>query len=431
MKFKFLAFTLLFVLSSAVAFGQSPVVVITDPDDAVSKRIASFEKVWNTINDRHYDPTFGGVDWKRVRERYEPLARKAATDDELHGVLRRMLAELKLSHFGIFPKNLTAEQINRETGYAGIDILMIDGMPIVNRVDAGSPSATIGLKPGYLLSKVDGQSANEILKVFDKSLEGRSVTDAARKIYRERHLETKLNGKPGTDVTIEMLDAKDSPMSFTIKRVQFTGQMSQPFGNFPSQQVHFESKRLAPDIGYIRFNMWIMPQMSKLRTAVRELSDTKALIIDLRGNPGGIGGMAPGLAGLMLNEQRSLGTMRTRDSSMDFIAYPQRDPFSGKVLILTDHGTGSTSEVFAGGMQDIGRGTIVGETTAGGVLPSVFDTLPTGALFQYAVSDYRTPKNVLLEGRGVSPDITIVQTRKALLAGGDRQLERAIELIRK
>lgn len=431
MKIKFFAFAILFAFSSAIAFGQSPVVVITGSDDAVSKRTASFEKVWNTINERHYDPTFGGVDWKRIREQYEPLAKKAATDDELHTILRKMLGELKLSHFGIYPKNLTAEQIIRETGYAGIDIIMIDGLPVVNRVDSGSPAAATGIMPGFVLTKIDGQFSSEILKVFDKSLDGRAITDAVRKIYRERHLEAKLNGKPGTDLFVEMVGEKDSPLSFLIKRVQFTGQMSQPFGNFPSQQVHFESKRLAPDIGYIRFNMWIMPQMSKLRTAVRELSDAKALIIDLRGNPGGIGGMAPGLAGLMLNEQKSLGTMRTRDSSMDFIAFPQRDPFAGKVVILTDHGTGSTSEVFAGGMQDIGRGTIVGEPTAGGVLPSVFDTLPTGALFQYAVSDYRTPKNVLLEGRGVSPDITIAQTRKALLAGGDRQLERAIELIRK
>ncbi len=431
MKTKFLVLALLFAFSSSVLIGQSPVVAISDPVDAASKRIASFEKVWNTINERHYDPTFGGVDWKRVREQYEPLAKKAATDDELHGVLRRMLAELKLSHFGIYPKNLTAEQINRETGYAGIDIIMLDREPVVNRIDAGSPAAKAGVKTGFVLAKIDGRPATEILKIFDKSLEGRSINDAARKIYRERHLEAKLNGKPGTDVLVEMLGEKDIPLSFIIKRIQFTGQMSQPFGNFPSQQVHFESKRLAPDIGYIRFNMWIMPQMSKLRTAVRELSDTKALIIDLRGNPGGIGGMAPGLAGLMLREQKSLGTMRTRDSAMDFIAYPQTDPFSGKVLILTDHGTGSTSEVFAGGMQDIGRGTIIGETTAGGVLPSIFDTLPTGVLFQYAVSDYRTPKNVLLEGRGVSPDVSIAQTRKALLAGGDRQLERAIELIMK
>ena len=68
-------------------------------DDA-QRRIESFEKVWSTVNEKHYDPTFGGVDWAAVRVKYEPLARSAKTDAELHGLLRRMLSELKLSHFG-------------------------------------------------------------------------------------------------------------------------------------------------------------------------------------------------------------------------------------------------------------------------------------------------------------------------------------------
>ena len=96
-----------------------------------------------------------------------------------------------------------------------------------------------------------------------------------------------------------------------------------------------------------------------------------------------------------------------------------------------DHGSGSTSEVFSSGMQEIGRATVVGTTSAGAVLPSVFEKLPTGAIFQYAISDFRTPKNILLEGRGVEPDIEAKQTRKALLEGRDAQLDRAVEIILK
>ena len=55
--------------------------------------------------------------------------------------------------------------------------------------------------------------------------------------------------------------------------------------------------------------------------------------------------------------------------------------------------------------------------------------LPTGWLFQYAISDYRSPKNILIEGRGVIPDIKVEQTRKALLAGGDAQLDAAVKYI--
>ncbi len=415
----------------ASGFAQATIAVVAGPaDDAASKRIASFEKVWNTINDRHYDPTFGGVDWKAVKMKYEPLAKKASTDDELHGILRQMLGELKLSHFGIYPPRLTAEQVNNETGYSGIDIVILDGEPIVNRVDAGSAGDLAGVKPGLLLRSIGGESVAGILKEFSKTLEGRHLSEATKKIYVERHLEAKLNGKPGSLAEAEFVDGSNTVRSYKFESQKFSGQMSQPFGNFPAQRVHFESKKLGDDIGYIRFNMWIMPQISKLRTAVREHIDTKGLIIDLRGNPGGIGGMAPGLAGMMITKEASLGTMRTRQSTTSFMAFPQENAYAGKVVVLTDYGSGSTSEVFAGGMQDIGRAIIVGETSVGGVLPSVFDTLPTGAIFQYAVSDYRTPNNTLLEGRGIIPDVAVKQTRAALLAGKDDQLDAAIKIIR-
>ncbi|HEX8636479.1 MAG TPA: S41 family peptidase, partial [Pyrinomonadaceae bacterium] len=84
---------------------------------------------------------------------------------------------------------------------------------------------------------------------------------------------------------------------------------------------------------------------------------------------------------------------------------------------------------FAAGLQETGLARIVGERTAGAVLPSVFTVLPTGAIFQYVVSDYKSPKNILIEKRGVAPDIEIKQTRDALLAGRDLPLEEAVRQI--
>jgi carboxyl-terminal processing protease len=120
-----------------------------------------------------------------------------------------------------------------------------------------------------------------------------------------------------------------------------------------------------------------------------------------------------------------------RNGTVDFIVFPQDSPFLGPVAVLTDYGSASTSEVFAAGMQETGRAKIVGGTTAGAVLPSVFVTLPTGAIFQYVVADYRSPKNVLVEGRGVTPDISVEPDSKSILSGRDIQLEAAIKAITK
>lgn len=419
-----LAFIPLNAQTSAQAVSDTP-----QPGEAELRRQA-FDKVWNTINERHYDPTFGGVDWKKVRETYAPKAAVAETRADFHAVLRRMLAELKLSHFGIFPRAIDSSASLRSSGNIGIEIKIM-GQPVINRVDPGSTAAAAGLKPGYTVLKIDGKTIGDVVREVESSFAGRKLTPGMQQVYRERAIETLIDGAPETSVKLEVSDEKNRVRTFEVIRKPFTGEISQALGNFPAQEVVFESRMLASGIGYLRFNIWVVPQGQKVRRALREFAGAKGIIIDLRGNPGGIGGLAPGVAGLLVNERTSLGSMNTRDSEQKFIVYPQADPFLGKIVILTDHGTGSTSEVFAVGMQEIGRAKIIGETSAGAVLPSIFDTLPTGVIFQYAISDYRSPKNILIEGRGVLPDIKVVQTREALIEGHDMPLEAAEKLILK
>jgi carboxyl-terminal processing protease len=418
-----------FLFSGLSVFAQSPVAVVEKPALDPSVRTEAFEKVWNTVNEKHYDPSFGGVDWRKVRESYLPKAMAAKTDEELHAVLRKMLSELKLSHYGIYPRDL-ASRISGNAGI-GVELKMIDGQPVVYRVEPGSTGAAAGLKPGLVVQKVDGKTVAELLKPLEASLAERQLSDRMKTLYRERTTSAFITGAVDTKVTVEVQSDKGSSMTVTAVRKAFTGEMSQAIGNFPAQRVEFESKLLDNNIGYIRFNMWVIPQLPKIRAAIREFANARGIIFDLRGNPGGVGGMAPGVAGNLTDRQISLGSMTSRESSVNFIAYPQQQPFAGPVVILTDYGTGSTSEVFAAGMQEIGRATIIGETSAGAVLPSVFDTLPTGAIFQYAISDYRSPKNVLIEGRGVVPNIKVLQTRADLLAGRDPQLEAAVKQILK
>lgn len=425
-------FTLVFLALTAFQASAQTAAIISPPAaDTREIRTKTFNKVWNTVNDNHYDPTFGGVDWKKVRETYEPKAMAAVSDKDFHGVLSQMLGELKLSHFGILPSaaEIVAAQTGR--GVVGIDLRMMDGVPVINRIDLDSPADKAGVKPGFVISRIGGKPWGEFTKSLEISLNARKVTEGMRKVYLERTLEAIINGKPETTLDLEVLNAKDQPQQFKLVRAAFAGEMSQALGNFPPQEVIFESKMLPDNIGYIRFNMWTIAQMPKLRKAVREFAGSQAIVFDLRGNPGGVGGMASGIAGLLSDKRSSLGSMKMRNGGMEFIVYPQDDPFMGKVIIVTDHGSGSTSEVFAAGMQEIGRATIVGTTTAGAVLPSVFEKLPTGAMFQYAISDYRSPKNILIEGRGVIPDVEAKQSRKALLAGQDAQLDAAVKFILK
>src|SRR4029079_2869049 len=129
--------------------------------------------------------------------------------------------------------------------------------------------------------------------------------------------------------------------------------------------------------------------------------------------------------------QNSLGTMKMREGELKFIFFPQPGAYTGTVVILVDGESASTSEIFAGGLQELGRATVIGERSVGAALPSVFQRLPTGALFQYAIADFKTPKGVLIEGRGVIPNVEVKWNRASLLNGRDIQLESAIEQILK
>ena len=402
----------------------------TTKSDAAELRRQSFDKVWTTINEKHFDPTFGGVDWQKVRETYEPKASAAKSDAELYAVLRQMLGELKLSHFGIFPPDAQMQNAQFVSGVTGVELKMLDGQAVISQIQSGSSAAQAGLKMGFVVQKIDGKTVSELLVPLEDSMAKRGLPEAQKRLYRERILLSFINGKAATKANVAVLDGKNQTQIFDVPRVEHKGEMSLAVGNFPPQEVAFEAKRLADNIGYIRFNIWVIPQMPKIREAIRSMKDTSGIVIDLRGNPGGIGGMAPGIAGLLVKEQTSLGSMKSRDNETKFIIYPQADPYQGKVVVLTDYGSGSTSEIFAAGLQEIGRAKIVGETSAGAVLPSVFVKLPTGATFQYVISDYKSPKNILLENRGAIPDTEVKLTRESLLEGRDLQLEEAVKQIK-
>jgi carboxyl-terminal processing protease len=204
------------------------------------------------------------------------------------------------------------------------------------------------------------------------------------------------------------------------------------FGNLPTQYVWIESKNIATgsgDVGYVAFNIFLDIErlIRAISGAVADCKNCKGFVIDLRGNPGGIGGMAMGIAGFFVSKpDQRLGTMVTRQGALKFFINPRQPHFDGPLAILVDGLSASTSEIFAGGLQDLGRARVFGTRTAGAALPSVIEKLPNGDGFQYAIASYTSEGGTVLEGRGVTPDVIIEPGRDALLAGRDPVLEAAL-----
>jgi carboxyl-terminal processing protease len=395
-------------------------------------RQQTFEIVWRTVKEKHFDPALGGVDWDRAHETYAPRVAVVKSDRELYPLLQEMLGLLRQSHFNIIPpESLTPEDQNEPSGGGvGIDLRLVGGAAMITRVEPDSSASRAGLRPGFLIKKVGDRLIEEILAAFAKSAERAEI----KNIFMTRSVLAATRGEPGAPVKIVYLDDKNRQRETNLTREKLKGELSPRFGNFPPQHTEFETKRIANGagyIGYIRFNIFTSPVIEKLKAAISGFGDADGMIFDLRGNPGGIGGIATAIAGRICDEQGSLGVMKMRSGELKFVFFPQENRYAGPVAVLIDGLSASTSEVFSGGVQEIGRAVIVGERSAGAALPSYIQKLPTGALFQFAVADFKTPKGVLIEGRGVIPDVEARYDRASLLAGRDAQLEAAVKQIRK
>lgn len=413
------------VRGQATAPTRTAVGGVSAAEKPADVRRQTFEIVWRTVKDKHFDPTLGGIDWDKIRQQYEPRLAGIKTDAELYKLLQQMLGELKQSHFNIVPPEAVIADSTTEppSGGIGVDLRMIGEQAVIVRVEAGSPAEQTGLRPGFVVKQVGETKVEQMLAQPGKG----NLSEKLRLLHSTRRVMRELGGEPGSSVKLAYLDGKDQMQSATVVRLRLKGELSPSLGNFPPQHTEFEWKRLPGNIGYIRFNIFTTPISEKIRAALGELHDAAGIVIDLRGNPGGVAGIATGIAGRLSDKSGVLGMMKMRTNELKFAVFPQQNAYLGPVAILIDGLSASTSEVFSGGMQELGRAVVIGESSAGACLPSVFQKLPTGALFQFAIADFKTPKGVLIEGRGVTPDFDVRWNRASLLAGRDAQLETAIE----
>ena len=384
-----------------------------------SLRYETFAEVWRTVYETYFDPTFGGVDWIAVREKYRLMLASAADKPALVELLQRMLGELQRTHFSIVPREAAVFNPAERTriGTVGVEAAFVEGGVVVTEVRPGSAGEKGGLRPGDLVTRVDGVSLEETLATLGKA--GLSPTRAA--LYVTEFVESRLSAAVGTVVKLEVAGpAGDAPRrTVSVTCATNDAAWSEPIGYFPSTPIRCETRRDPDGIAVMRFNIFVPPVMRQIKGLLRELRPGDGLIIDLRGNGGGISVMASGISGRLCRDAFVLGSMHQRQGVADLDVYPQHSVFDGPVAILVDGRSASTSEILAAGLKERKRARLFGELTAGAALPSFFKSLPTGDLFQFAVADIKTPSGALLEGNGVVPDQVVLRTRADLAVGRD------------
>jgi carboxyl-terminal processing protease len=396
-----------------------PVVYAAADDIPEPVRLETFRIVWETVRDHYFDPTFAGVDWTSVHERYRPLVLTTPKSGEFHALLQKMVSELPVSHLRVFapgqrtggpaptgPPPMAPDGVVVRAGDEGI---------LVYAVPEKSPSWEAGLRPGFRVLAVDGTELPDAATIRKSP---------RTPLGRTRQL---LSGAEGTSAQVRVLDAVGQQRAIALPRTV-------PFkrsGNLAKPEL--EWRRPSPRVGYVRFDIWGPTLGSKLEPALAELGDTDALIIDIRNNSGG---MEPGVNRLMKFLMAEPGLVAVTTKRGDPPSEWRHEgsgtgAYRGKVAVLVDDLSGSASEVFAGVLQENGRAMVLGRTSYGGVLNSTTVQLPTGGTLQYPHSDMRTPKGRRIEGVGVVPDVAVELRQADLLAGKDTVVEEAIDMLTK
>lgn len=422
----------IFLLLATLGLAQEPA---EWPAAERQRQLQSFDQVWETIREKHWDEQKVGAAWEKVREELRPKIEKAKSAAECRAIMNEMISRLGQSHFGILgseeydameakPES-GKEPARRGNGEPGFELRVVDGIPIVTRVEPDTPAAKLGITPGWILRAVRGEELAPKLKKL------REAKDPPSEFELTRAVTQRLAGDAGTEVEALFEDGTGAQHKVHLRLIPPLGTPA-IFGNLPAFHVRFDTRKLEGGIAYAALNCFFDPinVMPKLEKHVTENLDAAGFILDLRGNPGGIGFMAMGIGGWFVQQNDlKLGTMFTRDGNMKFVLHPRPKTFAGPLAILVDGNSASTSEILAGGLKDLKRARIFGTRTAGAALPSIIVRLPNGDGFQYAFANYISEGGQPLEGRGVEPDEEIRPDRKSLLAGKDPVLDAAIAWI--
>ena len=417
--------------------------------------LATFDTAWSRINETHFDTAFLSTRWRELRDSLRPVAERATTNNELRRVIQRMLSSIGTSHFGLIPREaspvldaLDAAAAGARGGGSGgatasanVTLRIADNALIIWKVGAGSPAWSSGVRPGDRVLSINGVALDSAVSQL------RTIQDEHVRRQTSLTLAMRANAMLAGSINDPVSLVFGEPghgREVSVQRAPTRGAMAR-FGNLPPMNAHVEVTEELVDsphgrrrIGVIAFSVWLPVVGPQIDSAVHRFRDADGIVLDLRGNPGGLAALTGRVAGHFVDSAYSLGALYMRATTLNLVANPQRvapdgetrvQPFDGPLAILMDRLSASASEFFAAGVQGLGRARVFGDTSAGASVPALMGRLPNGDVMLHAIADHLDSRGRRVEGRGVIPDEVIQLNIADLAAGRDAPLAAAIQWI--
>lgn len=273
---------------------------------------------------------------------------------------------------------------------------------------SGSPARVTDVLEGYTAEKNGIKVGDLILSIDGKSITNNTSAEVAQK----------MKGEEGSKVKVDIY--RESTQK------QFTVELTRE----KIKAYTVSEKVLDNDLGYIHIREFDKGTANEFKKAVDRLleQNVKGIIIDLRGNSGGLLNETTEMLDYLL-PKGDLVTTRYKDGSKETIKSDNKHQVDKAMAILINGMTASASELFTGAMQDYGRAVAVGTQSFGkGIVQNVY-TLKDGSGVKLTVAEYLTPKNRHIHKKGITPDIKVEESRNSLLDPNDAQLRAAEKAI--
>lgn len=344
------------ITTIALTFGDEKVESLA-PD-----KHAEFEKLYST-----YD--------KIKDDYYEEVDEEKLVDGAINGMIKS-LDDPYSAYMDKKEASSFHESISSSFEGIGAEIQEQDGKIMVVSPIKGSPAEKAGVKPNDIILSVDG-----------KSVEGLSSSEAVLKI----------RGEKGTKVDLSISRAGESePIELTIKR-----------DTIPIETVYAEM--LDDGVAKIQVTSFSEHTVQELKTALEEMSkkDMKGLVLDLRGNPGGLLDQAIEMASLFIPNGKVVLQVEDRSGKKDVYKSENDGELKIPVVVLIDDGSASASEIVAAAVSESADIPLIGIKSFGKGTVQTAQDFKDGSNFKYTAAKWLTPEGNWIHKKGIKPDITV------------------------
>jgi C-terminal peptidase prc len=364
-----------------------------------------------------YDPDFHGLPWQQLVSDTGARIDRAQTASEMYTAIFALVDKLQDSHtFFVPPRHVNTSRFGFKAMPIGEEIRIYE-------FEDDSPAKAAGLQLGDQILAINGFGTRRVsfdnMTLFFRLLRPVTAMDITYRRGNEpektMHLEGKI--KQGTQVTtwydFIRQDQADADKLPEVKWADY-----------------------GDGVGYFKLRSFV-PNPNWLSEALGKVKDSKALVLDLRGNPGGTIDSLKYVAGCFSTHSWVLANSNSRKNSEPIKIEPKSPRFSGPLIVLIDSESASAAEAFARSMQLTNRGQVIGDRSFGRLTVANYFPEMVGTdvvvpfAIQVAVARFVFPNGEEIEGKGVIPDQLCIPTEQNIREGRDPCRDQALALARK